>query len=63
MNLRTSIALLLALLTLPVQAATLGKELTPIGAERAANADGSIPSWSADELSDEDHLQWMADIC
>ena len=26
-------------------AAKLGKELTPIGAERAANKDGSIPSW------------------
>jgi len=62
MNLPISIALLLALLTLPAQAATLGKELTPIGAERAANADGSIPAWSADQLSDEDHLQWMADI-
>jgi hypothetical protein len=27
------------------QAARLGKDLTPIGAERAASADGSIPAW------------------
>lgn len=26
--------------------ARLGKELTPVGAERAANKDGSIPEWS-----------------
>ncbi|MEG0969355.1 MAG: DUF1329 domain-containing protein, partial [Pseudomonas sp.] len=32
----------------PVQAAgpdDLGKQLTPLGAERAGNADGSIPAW------------------
>ena len=29
-------------------AAKLGKELTPVGAERAANKDGSIPAWSGD---------------
>jgi hypothetical protein len=27
------------------EAAKLGKELTPVGAEKAANADGSIPAW------------------
>ena len=27
------------------EAARLGKELTPIGAERAGNKDGSIPEW------------------
>lgn len=27
------------------QAASLGAELTPVGAERAGNADGSIPAW------------------
>ncbi len=27
------------------EVAKLGKELTPLGAEQAANADGSIPSW------------------
>ena len=30
----------------PEQAAKLGNELTPMGAERAANADGSIPEWT-----------------
>ena len=29
----------------PEQAAQLGKELTPLGAEMGANADGSIPAW------------------
>ncbi|MFC3032100.1 DUF1329 domain-containing protein [Pseudoalteromonas fenneropenaei] len=29
----------------PEQAARLGQDLTPIGAEKAGNADGSIPSW------------------
>ena len=47
--LAASLALLLALpLAAKVddaQAARLGKDLTPIGAERAANADGSIPAW------------------
>ncbi len=28
------------------QVARLGKDLTPIGAEQAANADGSIPTWT-----------------
>ncbi|TPH12945.1 DUF1329 domain-containing protein [Litorilituus lipolyticus] len=32
--------------TSPEQAAKLGKELTPMGAERAANKDGSIPEWT-----------------
>ena len=30
----------------PDQAARLGKELTPMGAEMAGNADGSIPAWN-----------------
>lgn len=30
----------------PEEAAKLGKSLTPIGAERAGNADGSIPEWT-----------------
>jgi len=30
----------------PEQAARLGNDLTPLGAEKAANADGSIPAWS-----------------
>lgn len=29
----------------PDEAAKLGKDLTPLGGERAGNADGSIPSW------------------
>ena len=29
----------------PEEAARLGKDLTPFGAERAGNADGSIPAW------------------
>ena len=28
------------------QAARLGQDLTPLGAERAANANGSIPAWT-----------------
>ncbi|MEO6698495.1 MAG: hypothetical protein ABIM24_03820, partial [Paraperlucidibaca sp.] len=27
------------------QAAKLGAELTPVGAEKAGNADGTIPAW------------------
>ena len=30
----------------PQQAARLGAELTPLGAEKAASADGSIPAWT-----------------
>lgn len=30
----------------PEQAAQLGKNLTPLGAEQAGNADGSIPAWT-----------------
>ena len=30
----------------PEEAARLGKDLSPIGAEKAANADGSIPAWN-----------------
>src|SRR5687767_9335672 len=29
----------------PAEAAKLGAELTPLGAEKAGNADGSIPAW------------------
>lgn len=55
-------AVLLAWFSLPVMAATLGKDLTPVGAERAANTDGSIPAWHADELSDQQHQEWMQRI-
>ncbi|MBT2152676.1 DUF1329 domain-containing protein [Pseudoalteromonas tetraodonis] len=30
----------------PEEASRLGKDLSPIGAEKAANADGSIPAWN-----------------
>ncbi len=46
-------ALTVALTTVPVQAkvtadeaAKLGTELTPLGGEKAGNADGSIPAWT-----------------
>ena len=32
----------------PEEAARLGKDLTPMGAEMAGNADGSIPPWNAE---------------
>ncbi|OYU83347.1 MAG: outer membrane lipoprotein-sorting protein, partial [Burkholderiales bacterium PBB5] len=32
------------------EAAKLGKELTPVGAERAGNKDGSIPEWKGGDL-------------
>ena len=32
----------------PEEAARLGKDLTPMGAEMAGNADGSIPPWNPD---------------
>jgi len=50
MKSRLFIALLLCAGTVqakvdPEEAARLGKDLTPMGAERAGNADGSIPAW------------------
>ena len=39
-----------ALSATEAQAQALGKELTPIGAERAANKDGSIPAWTGGDL-------------
>jgi len=30
----------------PEEAAKLGTTLTPVGAEKAGNADGSIPAWT-----------------
>lgn len=48
-----SIAVLTALISAPARAAVtsaeaakLGSELTPLGAERAGNAEGSIPEWT-----------------
>lgn len=50
-------ALTVAFLGLPAlaavtaeEAAKLGKELTPMGAERAGNANGTIPEWNPDGL-------------
>lgn len=30
----------------PEEAARLGQELTPMGAEKAGNAEGTIPAWT-----------------
>lgn len=50
---KTIAALISALLAVPAgaavspeQAARLGRDLTPVGAERAGNADGTIPEWT-----------------
>lgn len=37
-------------------------DLTPIGAIRSANSDGSIPAWNADKLTEKAHLEWMQKI-
>lgn len=42
--------------------ARLQRDLTPVGAERAGNRDGSIPAWKAGSLSDEEHKAWMNSI-
>jgi hypothetical protein len=34
------------------QAARLGQDLTPVGAEKAGNADGSIPAWTGGGIGD-----------
>jgi hypothetical protein len=50
----TSAALLLAAVThaaSEADAGRLGKDLTPLGAETAANADGSIPAWNGGVLA------------
>ena len=55
MNLRRPLGLATAMLLLPglamakvseKEAARLGADLTPVGAEKAGNADGSIPAWT-----------------
>ena len=35
------------------EAAQLGKNLTPVGAEKAGNKDGTIPEWTGDALPDQ----------
>ncbi|HUR41278.1 MAG TPA: DUF1329 domain-containing protein [Verrucomicrobiae bacterium] len=50
---KIAVALLVAVVSLPLaakvtpeEAAKLGTELTPVGAEKGGNADGSIPAWT-----------------
>ncbi len=40
----------------------LRTELTPVGAERAGNQDGSIPRWSVDQMSPEQLHRWLESI-
>lgn len=40
----------------------LQQDLTPLGAERAGNRDGSIPRWQADRLDAAAHLQWLKTV-
>ena len=40
----------------PEEAAKLGKELTPFGAEMAGNADGTIPAWDGGLPYDPNHV-------
>ena len=40
------------------QAARLANELTPTGAERAGNADGSIPAWTGRIVGLPPGLEW-----
>ena len=43
------------------EAAKLGKELTPIGATRAGNKDGSIPEWTGKQVITQDDKGFMKD--
>ena len=40
----------------------LKRDLTPVGAERAGNKDGSIPAWSDQGMTPAEHLKWMKAI-
>lgn len=40
----------------------LKHDLTPVGAERAGNKDGSIPAWTDDRMTPAEHLAWMKKI-
>ncbi|WP_028630388.1 DUF1329 domain-containing protein [Metapseudomonas resinovorans] len=42
----------------PEEAARLGQDLTPMGAEMAGNADGSIPAWSGKWLGAPPHVKY-----
>ncbi|MCL6271420.1 DUF1329 domain-containing protein [Sansalvadorimonas sp. 2012CJ34-2] len=43
------------------EAAKLGKELTPVGATRAGNKDGSIPEWTGKLISTQDDQGFIKD--
>lgn len=44
------------------EALRLKQDLTPLGAERYANANNTIPRWTADQMTWKDHAQWTKDI-
>lgn len=44
------------------QATRLKNDLTPLGAIRSANADGSIPAWNLEGMSPVEHRQWIKEI-
>ncbi len=46
----------------PQDAQRLQRDLTPLGAERAGNRDGSIPPWRTDQMDDAAHLRWLQSI-
>ena len=43
------------------EAARLGKDLTPVGAEKAGNADGTIPAWTGSMTSAPEGLEYGGD--
>jgi len=46
----------------PEQASRLKNDLTPLGAIRSANFDGSIPAWNLDKINQDEHIKWINDI-
>ena len=44
------------------QAEQLKNELTPLGATRKANVDGSIPAWGQDHYDQVSHSKWLREI-
>ncbi len=46
----------------PEQAARLTRDLTPLGATRSANSDGSIPEWELDTMPAETHSKLLNDL-
>ena len=43
------------------EAARLGQDLTPVGAEKAGNADGTIPAWTGSMMAPPEGLEWGGD--